>query len=152
VVSLTPAQRDVVAFLIAEALRDPTDLENRWAKAAPSVRRHAEKGQLVLLQNWTQTTVITADGEILVIDTENDAPDRPATAPEQHLGLFRGIRHYPELLSLLPTRPSTSRTCPDCLGTGVHRAILSNPQLRNIICTCGGAGWIAGPEKGALAE
>jgi len=149
---LTSAQRDLIGFLIDEALRDPVELERRWLNAAAFVRDRAKSGQLVLLREWTQTTVITRNGDVLVVDTEEGAPDRPATQAERYLALFHSIRQFPELLSLLPPRPAGASDCPDCLGTGLHREVLSNPVLRSVSCRCGGAGWISLPGSGADAE
>src|SRR5215471_13196591 len=146
--SLTEAQRQLVNFLIDEAIRDSADLERRWLKAAPYVRTRAERGELVLLREWGQTTVISREGAVLVVDSD-DGPDRQATQRERHMALFQMIEHYPELLSLLPGRPPDAKTCPDCSGTGINPVVLSSPSLRNIICACGGAGWVVteGPIK-----
>jgi hypothetical protein len=144
---LTEAQLDLVGFLIDAAIRDSAELERRWLKAAPFVRRRAEQGQLVLLREWGQTTVLTRAGDIVVVDSDDGSPDRPATERERRFALFQAIDPYPELLSLLPARPPEARTCSGCLGTGINPFSLTNPSLRNVICECGGAGWVKDAEE-----
>jgi len=138
---LTAAQQDLLSVLIAEAAQGSADLEWRWKKAAPFVRDFAKTGRLVLVRDWTVSIVISPAGDVAVVDTEDGAPDRPATSAERRHALFRAIRHYPELVSLLPGRPANARTCTDCHGTGILVEVLRNPVLRDLVCSCGGAGW-----------
>jgi hypothetical protein len=59
-----------------------------------------------------------------------------------NMALFQGSEKYPELRVLIPTRPPTASTCPDCEGTGYIR-LDARPEIRrNIVCYCGGIGWL----------
>lgn len=75
--------------------------------------------QLLLARDWTADMVLDVTGEVLVIDTETASDPRSATNNERKVALFGAIRHYPELLSLLPLRPQSAKTCTSCDGTGV---------------------------------
>jgi len=56
----------------------------------------------------------------------------------------QGVKKYPELAALIPARPEEARDCDSCRGTGRIEAL---PQ---IICRCGGVGWIVPGEAGPL--
>jgi hypothetical protein len=146
--SLTDAQLALVGCLLDEALHDEQATRHRWDLPAvtPFVRARAEEGHLLLVRDWTADVVLSRAGEILVIDTEEGQPPRPATDSERRLALFRSIAKYPELLSLLPDRPPDAVQCPGCSGTGVFVARFVNPKLRHVVCRCGGSGWITPAE------
>jgi hypothetical protein len=86
----------------------------------------------------------------LGIDTETNKPPELAAAGNERAAWFRSVRHYPELVALLPQRPPEAVDCPDCLGTGMHQAIYANPVLRHVICGCGGSGWRIPRPDGSL--
>ena len=141
----TPDQIALIGYLIDEAMRDEDSLERRWRsqfqKAAPFARLRANEGSLLLVRDWTEDIVLSRDGEVIIIDTEDGQPPRVATEAERRIALFRSIASYPELLSFLPTRPAEATTCAGCAGTGVSPARFVNPGLRAVVCSCGGAGW-----------
>jgi len=139
---LTESQRKLIALLIEVTNQDADDRERRWQKAGPFVKKYSEQGQLPLVRDWTEDTIMTQDGSVLVIDTEDGRPARSATEAERRVALFRSLRRYPELLSLMPERPRQAATCPGCHGTGVPEPALAVPGLRDLICVCGGAGWV----------
>jgi hypothetical protein len=138
---MTAAQLELIACLVREAIDDPLSLDGRWKGAAPHARAYAERGQLLLRRDWTADLVLSAAGEVVVIDTENGEPPSPATAWWSRVALFAAIGRYPELLSLLPARPVEAATCVGCHGTGVPPVRFTNVNLRGVICVCGGAGW-----------
>jgi hypothetical protein len=146
--SLTDAQIALVGHLIGEAMSDEAAAQRRWdlPTIAAFVRARAEAGQLLLVRDWTADVVLSPNGDVIVIDTEDGQPPRLATDRERCISLFRSIAKYPELLSLLPQRPAEAINCPGCSGTGILVARFAKPELRHIVCRCGGSGWIT-PEE-----
>ncbi len=144
----TDAQIALVGHLIDEAMSDEAAIQRRWdlPKIAPIVRARAEAGQLLLVRDWTEDVVLSPNGDVIVIDTEDGQPPRLATDRERRITLFRSIERYPELLSFLPQRPSEAIQCPGCLGAGILVARFAKPELRHLVCRCGGSGWIT-PEE-----
>jgi hypothetical protein len=53
---------------------------------------------------------------------------------------FHGSQTYPELIPLVPIKPVDGRECPYCFGTGI--APNQPPRVNNLVCYCGGLGWI----------
>ena len=141
---LSKAQLALIGHLVEEAIRDVPAIQRRWQLpgALPFVRSRAEAGHLLLVREWTADIVLSRDGEMIVIDTEDGQPPRPATEPERRVALFRSIEKYPELLSFLPQRPPEAIECPGCSGTGVLTLRFVKPEPRHIVCRCGGSGWI----------
>ena len=114
-------------------------------EAIAVARRH---GVLPLYTDFMGCFGLRPSGECLFI-----AWDDPSRAVEVRLGLpdfqvihvarVRGALRYPEIPGIMPERPADARTCPSCHGSGgVH------PQP-NIICECGGLGWVPGAEGAA---
>jgi len=138
----TPPQTELLRLLINEARSGGEPVEERWRNVAPFAAQRGAEGTLLLVRDWTHDVVLLPGGDVLVLDTEDGQAPRTATEEEARTALFRAIRHYPELLSLLPSRPSEAVTCDQCDGTGVLIASLQNPALRGLVCRCGGAGWV----------
>ena len=147
----TDAQVALIGHLIDEALRDESAIRQRWPlpTVAPFVCARAKEGQLLLVRDWTADVVLSRDGAMIVIDTEFGQPPRAATESERRITLFRSIAKYPELLSFLPGRPSEAVDCPGCSATGVLVERFVNPKLRDVVCRCGGSGWITADEAAA---
>ena len=61
----------------------------------------------------------------------------------------RGVasRKFPTIAGLVPLRSGTSETCSHCGGSGVP-----NPGISNVICRCGGLGWVPGPDPSGFAH
>lgn len=146
---LTEAQSTLVGHLIDEARSDEVAIQRRWdlPTIAPFVRARAEAGQLLLVRDWTEDVVLSPNGDVIVIDTEDGQPPRLAKDQERCISLFRSIERYPELLSFLPQRPSVAIQCPACSGTGIPVARFAKPELRHLVCRCGGSGWITPEER-----
>jgi hypothetical protein len=98
---------------------------------------------LLLVRDWTVDVVLDSVGVVWVIDTEDGQAARTATASERRAALFQSLRRYPEMLSMMPDSPPDAETCTMCQGTGVPEISLTKPSLRNLVCECAGAGWIA---------
>ena len=125
---ITQAQRRLVSHLIHLIANDHLESDRRWGANADLATRYAsENEQLLLARDWTADLVLSANGDVLVIDTESGEPARPANESEQRGALYRSIAELPELLSLLPARPSDAmrkswgRTLLGCwLSTGSY--------------------------------
>jgi hypothetical protein len=55
--------------------------------------------------------------------------------------LHQGSLKHPQLACLVPSRPVGARDCSHCSGTG-RLALATTPGLENVICYCGGVGWL----------
>jgi hypothetical protein len=60
--------------------------------------------------------------------------------------LFQGSRKYPELAVLIPARPHDAPDCHFCKGTG-REPMSEQLKLENIVCYCGGLGWLPPSES-----
>ncbi len=138
----TPAQARLIGLLMGRVTADADEAAGRWAENASLAQEYGLQKRLLLARDWTADLVLDVSGEVYVVDTEYGGGQRVAGETERKTALFRSIRRYPELLSLLPTRTPESTTCGQCEGIGVLAATLTNDALRNVVCECGGAGWI----------
>lgn len=74
-----------------------------------------------------------------VVRVENDMRIR-------NVALFQGSKKYPELVTLIPPKPTNAIECIGCDGTGIEKTA-AKLGLDNIVCYCGGLGWI--PQEAA---
>lgn len=139
---ITPAQQRLVEHLLKTIGSDSAEAERRWANAADIAKSYARDHRVLLLaRDWTADLVLTTTGEVQIVDTANGGPNQAATGEERRVALFRAIEHYHELVSILPQRSTSAVTCDVCEGAGVPEIVWTKEQFRNIICSCGGAGW-----------
>ena len=59
----------------------------------------------------------------------------------RNLVFFQAAKKFAELEPLTPIRPATAHDCDFCRGTGVVND-LSPELVRNVLCFCGGLGWL----------
>jgi hypothetical protein len=132
-VSPSQDQRESIARRIASFAHE-APATALWL--APFVREH---GALPLYSSWTETIGITPDGVLVSWSTEGEWPGaRPLEEfTWSALALVRGAQRYPELQSLIPNRPTASKICANCGGTGT--AIAARPEID---CVCGNLGWV----------
>ena len=132
-VSPSPEQRESIARRIASFEREAPET-HRWL--APFVRQH---GALPLYLAWTEAIGITPDGVLVSWPIEGEGLGaRPLDEFSwSALALVRGAQRYPELASLIPTRPVASKSCDTCGGTGT--VVAGHPELD---CVCGNLGWV----------
>jgi hypothetical protein len=143
---MTQAQERLIGHLIRIMREDAPEREDRWGVNSELVARYAAENRLLIARDWTADYVLEKAAGVIVVDTENGMPDAPATDRETRRALFRSISIYPELLTLLPSRPPEAIDCPRCEGTGVLELSLENRALRNVECYCSGAGWLLAGE------
>jgi hypothetical protein len=119
---------------IAEFLasQDPRD---GWLKDA--VRRH---GFLPSYRGWFLITGVRRDGSAVAWNEETpESPPALLEGARARLALCQAAVMYPELVGLVPVRPSGAESCTVCSGTGRLPG--------SLICSCGGAGWIIPGEE-----
>ena len=142
-VAVTP---EVSAFIRERVQRFEQEAPEGVRKLnASGVREHEA---LPLCFGWTQTLAIRADG-VLVRWTVEEWPGAQEFDARTwvNVALVQGAARYPELASLIPTRPPGAETCPRCRGQGV---IPGAPK--GAICACGGTGWLPPLEPTARIE
>ena len=133
-VDLTPKQSLVIRQLIDEFAASPPDKLD-WQ--IPFVREH---DALPLYIGWTETTGIKSNGDIVIWNTEHSVPFIDEIDTQLfHASLMDGVKRYPNVEFLVPSRPSTATTCDCCNGTGVFPV----PKCSSVICKCGGVGWLS---------
>ena len=134
-------------------MRVPTDLSNRIAELIEDYASKCEAAQpelrklvthecvLPLLCDMGGVLAINVSGEIrsflwddlLHGQVESDMRIR-------NLALFQGSKKYPELAALIE-KPKEARVCPHCGGSGKD-PYAEKLNADNIVCYCGGLGWI----------
>lgn len=113
--------------------------DNRIAWVKPAVRQH---GFLPLHLGWVAVLGICPDGSFVRWDHDAQPPVvQPLDDPYwERMAICQGVREYPELAPLVPARPESAQTCPDCGGSGEVTGL-------PLVCQCGGAGWIIPGER-----
>lgn len=102
----------------------------------------AQKKVLPLVWDMGGVLAINAGGDILSFpwdDTSHPTVERDPRV--RNVALFQGGVKYPELKALLPTKPDDAHLCPHCGGTGIA-PLAAEANVSNIVCYCGGLGWI----------
>jgi hypothetical protein len=134
--SSAPSLSGEIEARIAEYLADD-DPRLEWTKA--KVREH---DFLPLYLGWVAALGIRPDQSFVRWDYEI-TPERVGPLLEpflQRLAICEGARKYPELGALLPERPAMALTCQGlCRGSGGR---ISMPGGTEVICECGGTGWV----------
>jgi hypothetical protein len=86
--------------------------------------------------------VINADGDILSYPWDNTSqPEVVHDARVRNIALLQGSRRHPELKVLLSPKPFDAQTCSFCGGTGIAPYAVNTTES-NILCYCGGLGWV----------
>ena len=110
---------------------------HRWL--ADRVR---DMGALPLVLDMGGSYAIRASGELVEFDWDGPSGSKSLDDPRVvNLALFQGSLKFPELVVLVPTRPATATPCEHC-GGGGQLALTKEPGLENIVCYCGGLGWL----------
>lgn len=102
---------------------------------------------LPLALDWGGGYAIRPDGETVSFlwDTINRCQVEKESRI-RNMALFQGSRKYPELKELVPSKTSDDIDCPHCDGTGIEPMSVKL-GAGNIVCYCGGLGWIPREEK-----
>ena len=106
------------------------------------------KSKLLPLAFCWNPCCINPNGEIFLLDCDNFNDQQLETNTRIINGiLFQGIKKYPELRELMPIRSDDDIDCSHCHGTGIEPLAKELNLTDNIICWCGGLGWIPNTEK-----
>jgi hypothetical protein len=89
--------------------------------------------------DWTCFYGIRPNGEIVVISHEDEEGEPFVERDPRiiNLVLFQGAKKYSDLTRLVPERPQNAIECQYCEGEGEIEY-----QGVEIVCYCGGLGWI----------
>lgn len=104
-------------------------------------RLAAEFEALPLCIDWESCWAIQPDGRVVVFSHDSENPQmREEEDPRLvNVALSQGSITYPEIRSLVPSRPAEARDCPYCAEKGIEPKSL---EEHNIVCYCGGLGWV----------
>lgn len=96
---------------------------------------------LPLCVDWEKCWAVRVNGSVVVFyhdseDAQLQIEDDPRLV---NIALYQGSITYPEIKSLVPERPTDARDCPYCAEKGIDPDSLED---QNIICYCGGLGWV----------
>lgn len=64
-----------------------------------------------------------------------------ADARIRNVVLFAAAKDFPRLRKYVPQRPKGAQTCPHCGGGGLVKSLPSDLRTE-VVCYCGGVGWI----------
>ena len=70
--------------------------------------------------------------------------DTPVDAVGVNAALAMGSARFPALASIRPSRPGDAVPCTTCGGAGQPTDVPNN-----VLCVCGGLGWLPPPPRGA---
>lgn len=116
---------------LADSSPDPMNLR----------RIAAELQVLPLVPDMGGCYAIRSNGEVVSFSWDAPSDVRAEEDPRiRNMAIFQGSRKYPILQSLVPHKPADALECPHCRGTGK----LPEPMPENVICYCGGLGWLPG--------
>lgn len=94
-------------------------------------------------------SVLTPDGQwrILLWDDPSQLQPIPAWWDARILRTngFEAAQRYPDLEWLLPERPADAVECAECGGDGISPAA-KQTGATNVVCKCGGLGWLLAGE------
>lgn len=120
------------------------DERTDWVRKA--VREHKF---LPVHLGWVAALGIRPDATVVRWEHE----DRPGEAPRvesspywQRFAVAEGARRYPALAVLVPARPDHARDCSGCGGAGELPRTKDGVEL---VCQCGGLGWLLDGEPNA---
>ena len=128
---------DALVLSLIEQFISSGDSRLRWI--APGVADHQF---LPLYVGWSAVFGLRPDGSLVRWDFEV-SPDRVSELDSpfwKRMALFQGAKQYRQLAGLLPMRPSNAEVCRLCNGSG------EVPGRKDLVCDCGGAGWIIAGE------
>jgi hypothetical protein len=77
-------------------------------------------------------------------ETVAPVSDDPANAAGAHVALALGSARVPALAAIRPVRPADAVPCTTCDGAG---RLVGVPE--NVVCACGGLGWLPPSARGA---
>ena len=129
---------DLKSYLDARLRNVPQD----WVRSCLVVDAAAKSCVLPLCADWSGYHGIREDASVVFVPYDAPRDVQPETdARIRNMVLFQGALRYPELSVWVPRRGEDDETCPACGGSGVEPSS-ARLGLQNVICFCGGLGWI----------
>lgn len=134
-VSISPPP-GVIAGLISDCLDGRLELHPFWASLA---RRHSV---LPIFGDFMGFWALSESGQLMFIPDEDHSRIEPVEGLPQerhliHAALAQAALRFPALASFCPQRTAADQLCTKCDGLGRLPGV---PE--NVLCECGGAGWI----------
>jgi hypothetical protein len=126
------------AYIVERIERFHEECEERLNFIAPYLRKHQF---LPVTYNFGEAFGILPDGSAgrLLYDVGHESEVQRIDSFLLAMGILTtAARQHPALKSMLPQRPQSATTCEFCKGDGY------SPTYPNLICQCGGLGWVAG--------
>ena len=113
-----------------------------WHDSFSTWRDHArQRGLWPLTGSFETLYALTPEGEVVASNFVDFRELLPVDdARERNWLLHDAATRYPELAHLAPHRRPGDPDCPHCEGTGTFRA--KPPGADNLLCYCGGLGWL----------
>lgn len=138
-VNLTQLQKSKIARMISE-------LDSIDDFAGRQILNQAQKYWilpcLLVAGGWYG---LTPEGTIKSLGWElQDEPEEESDRRVCNMVLYQATIRYPELELELPVKGQSDRTCPHCNGTGRDPY---SETIENLVCYCGGLGWIPSDRK-----
>ena len=133
-----PVSSDLSTWIAERIKAFPGDQEaQKWL-----TDRVSEVDALPLVLDMGGSYAIRANGDLVQFDWDGPAGAVPLEEARLiNAALYQGSLKYPPLACLLPSRPVGARDCSHCGGTG-KLPLTTQPGLENVICYCGGVGWL----------
>ena len=138
-VELTEAASAAIAAIAAriDAFDSESDRFHLWH--SPFVHKF---DALPLYIGWTECVGIRPDGAIVSWSIEGEYEGAPEVEYQLlvRIALVSGAKRYSFLQPFIPERPPYALDCRTCNGSGTIE------RLPNVICECGGIGWVDPPQ------
>ena len=134
---ITPESSNKISELIQKFANHPQDLTH-----TKNLQETVAKLDALPMAFNFDCYAIKPSGKIIVFEVDNSNSFEVETNPRIiNTVLFQGIKKFSELKELMPVRSADDIDCSACNGTGVN-PIAEKLKTENIICWCGGLGWI----------
>jgi hypothetical protein len=130
-IAIDDEMRAAIERRIAESLRSDNPRLRAWWELM--VTRQALPVEI----GWTASVALCPDGTFLLRDDEETGAVTELVDPYwARIALCNGVKRYPELAPLLPSRPAAARDCENCAQ------LAALPAMPGLLCCCGGLGWL----------
>jgi hypothetical protein len=135
--------------IVERALRAFLETRDADEKLREIAKRH---GALPVLNDMSAAYLLRPTGDVISVDWDTtDRFDLEVDPRIRNTAIYQGTRKYPELEPLTPTRTDKSKVCPHCDGAGKDPDA-AKLGLENVLCYCGGLGWIPETDHGGIHE
>jgi hypothetical protein len=91
--------------------------------------------------DWTAFSGLTREGQFVWVEHDPPHTMTPVDGRDRHLMLARAGLRYKLLSQLIPERSTEAHDCEMCGGTGTP-LVAREIGVTNVVCQCGGLGWL----------